>query len=166
VAKRYEFGESGSSIKLLAQQRLYAPSNRVYAGANFSPAFLFLLPPAPVFPLLQGAIAPCRSPKCEVRNAGRGASCVFQFNGPDSFRSRNTKSVAGAVILRFTFGHEITDRYAEPRTSYVLGPPRILSDARCPQHACQGFQPVDPTREGLPPLVWTLPAEARRGGVA
>lgn len=87
---------------------------------------------------------------------------------PDAglFRSRIIKSLARAVILGFHFPIQIGGRGMEQRTSYVLWPPRILSDARCPQHACQGFQPVDPTREGLPPLVWTLPAEARRGGVA
>jgi len=39
----------------------------------------------------------------------------------------------------------------------------------CPvkQPACQGLSaPWTPTREGATPLVWTLPVETRRGGVA
>src|SRR5271157_2096740 len=47
--------------------------------------------------------------------------------------------------------------YGEKRTSCVLWPPRILTDARCPQHAWQGFQPVHPTKEGVCPLCWILP---------
>ena len=47
--------------------------------------------------------------------------------------------------------------YRESGTSCVLWPPRILADARCPQHAWQGFPPVHPTKEEACPLCWILP---------
>ena len=103
----------------------------------------------------------------DVQPTGRARSVPpFPHHGCESFRSRIIKSVARGLILRFLFRVQNKRPCKEQRTSYVLWPPRILADARCPQHACQGFQPVDPTREELSPLVWTLSAEARRGGVA
>ena len=62
--------------------------------------------PPPVFPLLQGAIAPCRSPRYGVRNTGREASCVSSPEQSEvsaqlaaSLRGRNRKQLAARLIL-------------------------------------------------------------------
>ena len=68
----------------------------------------------------------------------------------ESFLRRIINLVDAGAILRFCLRHETKGPTTEERTSYVLWPPRILAAARRPQHACQGFQPVDPTKGARP----------------
>jgi hypothetical protein len=109
----------------------------------------------------------CPRPCFWRRSRAKSFPAFLPVMRPDHSATGTPESLARAVILGLLFPVQIGGRYMGQRTSYVLWPPRILSDARCPQHACQGLSaPWTPTREGLPPLVWTLPAQARRGGVA
>jgi|ERR1700733_10398444 len=74
-----------------------------------------------------------------------------------------SKIACPGVILSIHFRVMNRRPYKEQRTSCVLCIPRILTDARYPQHAWQGFQPVHPTKERERPLCWILPLRATGG---
>jgi len=78
------------------------------------------------------------------------------------------RQLAAEVILRFT-QPQLTERFhMEQRTSDVCGPPRILTDAWCPSHACQGaLPPWTPTKgDAAPRLAPRLIPPARRSAEA
>lgn len=92
----------------------------------------------------------------ETRSNASRFTASLQHRVSETFRRRNVKCLAAAVILRFP-PIMTTGPHMEHWTSCVLWPPRIPRDARCPQHAWQGFPPVHPTKEGTGPLCWILP---------
>jgi hypothetical protein len=97
-----------------------------------------------------------------------GAPCALARLSPccvaELFRRRNTNSFAANRSFRFTPRMNSGGPHREQRTSCVLWPPRILSDARFPQHACKGaLPPLTPTKEGTDPLCWILSLSSAGG---
>jgi hypothetical protein len=92
---------------------------------------------------------------------GRGSKAVLEADAPasvpprlrtrDRFVNGTRRGLASGLILRFSRRMQTTGAIGSGGTSYVLWAPRILADARRPQHAWQGFHPVHPTREGRAP---------------
>ncbi len=106
----------------------------------------------------------------EEREAGGKASRLpptQQRNERRSFRNGNVKFLApdSPPVIPFCglYGEVAMQGDGQAMaciTAHPIGCPVLHA-------ACQGFQPVDPTREGAKgPLAWTLPHEAWGSGVA
>jgi len=99
----------------------------------------------------------------EEEKAGSEATGFFQISLSEYSDSETQSALAPPVILDSFCPVMNKVPYVARRTSCVLWPPRILTDARCPQHACKvALPPLTPTKERASPLCWILPRAMMR----